>query len=232
MLIGVCTLNEAENISAVVTGLRAAIPAAQVLVVDDDSSDRTGAIVWDLAEQDDAIRLLVRKDERGLGTAILRAMQQAIDEGFEFFLNLDADLSHDPAQLPDLLARAQQSPPVDVVVGSRYIAGGAIEGWPLRRRMMSRMVNRFATTCLRLPISDCSGSMRCYRVAALREMGLDSIKSQGYSVLEEVLVRLHRQGCTMAEVPIKFTDRTRGESKLTFAEAVRSASRIVALMRK
>lgn len=229
MLIAVCTLNEAENIPAVIAGLRNAIPSAEIVVVDDDSNDGTGEWVATWARRDPAVRLVVRKEERGLGSAIRHAMALAVDGGFDFFLNLDADLSHDPAQLPRLLERARQEPKVDVVIGSRYVRGGAIEGWPLRRRMMSRMVNRFATLCLRLPVSDCSGSMRCYRVDTLREVGVDSLTSDGYSVLEEVLVRLHRQGSSMAEVPITFTDRIEGESKLTFREAIRSASRIFGL---
>ncbi len=232
VLIAVCTLNEADNIEEMVSGLRAAIPEADVLVVDDESSDGTGEVVSAIAQSDPAVRLIVRRGERGLGSAIRLAMAQAIEGDYQFFLNLDGDLSHDPAQLPSLLQRARQSPDVDVVIGSRYIAGGAIDGWPLRRRVMSRMVNGFATRCLRLPVADCSGSMRCYRVAALRAIGLDSIHSNGYSVLEELLVRLHRGGSKMAEVPITFTDRIKGESKLTLGETIRSATRMLSMMVK
>ena len=157
-------------------------------------------------------------------------MSYAIERNYEFLLNLDGDLSHDPAQLPALLDRAQRPPLVDVVVGTRYAPGGEIDGWPIRRRVISRMVNGFATKCLRLPVSDCSGSMRCYRVSALSRIGIDSIHSNGYSVLEEVLVRLHQAGSKMDEVPITFTNRAKGESKLTTGEAIRSASRMLALM--
>jgi dolichol-phosphate mannosyltransferase len=212
-----------------ILGLRSAVPQADLLVIDDDSTDGTAGIIQLLADGDPAINLVVRKDERGLGGAIRLAMMQAERQGYDYFLNLDADLSHDPAELPKLLERARSEPRVDVVVGSRYIGGGAIEGWPLRRRIMSRLVNGFAKVCLRLPISDCSGSMRCYRVEALRRIGLETLRSQGYSILEEVLVRLHRSGSEMAEVPITFTDRVEGESKLTLLEAVRSASRILSM---
>jgi dolichol-phosphate mannosyltransferase len=228
-LIGVCTLNEAENIRPMLLGLRSAIPNADVLVIDDDSSDGTAQWVMNLADADPAVKLIVRRDERGLGSAIRLAMMHAERNDYEFFLNLDADLSHDPAELPGLLERAKTAPQVDVVIGSRYVPGGAIDGWPLRRRMMSRIVNGFATLCLRLPVSDCSGSMRCYRVDALRGIGLETLRSDGYSILEEVLVRLHRSGSEMAEVPITFTDRVQGESKLTLREAIRSASRIFAM---
>ena len=121
-------------------------------------------------------------------------MEDAIAGGYDYFLNLDGDLSHDPDQLPTLLHRMKQPPTVDVVIGSRYIRGGAIDGWPLHRRMMSRMVNGFATRVLRLPVSDCSGSMRCYRVAALRRIGVENIRSDGYSVLEELLVASASRG--------------------------------------
>ena len=118
---------------------------------------------------------------------------------------------------------------IDVVIGSRYAEGGSIVGWPLHRKLMSRMVNGFATSCLRLPVRDCSGSMRCYRVAALERVGMQSMRVNGYAVLEEILVKLVRQGSKMAEVPITFTDRRRGESKLTFREAVRSSAQMLRL---
>lgn len=213
------------------TGLRQAIPMADILVVDDQSNDGTGELVLGFANEDPAIRLVVREHERGLGSAIRKAMQVAVDEGYDYFMNLDGDLSHDPAQLPSLLEMAQSDPKIDVVIGSRYVTGGAIVGWPVHRKLMSRLVNRFATVCLGLPVKDCSGSMRCYRVGALVELNLETIKSQGYAVLEELLVKLHRQGAKMAEVPITFTDRQRGKSKLTLTEALRSTAQIISMAR-
>jgi len=129
----------------------------------------------------------------------------------------------------DLRERTQQDPSIDVVVGSRYAPGGSIVGWPMRRKIMSRMVNRFATLCLRLPVKDCSGSMRCYRVEALAKLGLENLRVNGYAVLEEVLMRLHQRGEGMAEVPITFTERERGQSKLSLREAVRSMLQIISL---
>lgn len=223
-LIGVCTYEEASNIRSLLTELREAIPEADILVVDDNSPDGTGRIVGEMADGDPRIRLLVRRDERGLGTAIVRAATEAIDGGYDFFLNMDGDHSHDPRDLARMFEVAQQSPDVDVVVGSRYVKGGSIEGWPIHRRYMSRMVNRFAVLCLRLTVSDCSGSIRCYRVAALREVNITTLRCQGYALLEELLMRLSQRGHKMTEVPITFTDRTQGESKLTLREAVRSIS--------
>lgn len=226
-MIGVCTLNEAANIVPLIEGLRRAIPAAEILVVDDNSSDQTASLVEELAKHEDHLKLHVRVNERGLGSAIRFAMTRAMDGGYEYFLNLDGDLSHQPDQLPALLARAQQPPRVDVVIGSRYVNGGSIVGWPRHRRLMSRLVNRFATLCLRLPVRDCSGSMRCYRVEALREI-LPAISGvDGYAILEQVLIALHRRGGKMAEVPITFTDRRYGESKLTLREAIRSTRQIL-----
>jgi dolichol-phosphate mannosyltransferase len=222
VLIAVCTYQESQNIEAILVGLRQSFPDAFLLVVDDNSPDGTADLVREAQREDDRLSLVVRKNQRGLGSAIVDAMRYAVAEGYEFFLNLDADLSHDPKQLPMLLERARSIPKVDVVIGSRYVPGGEIVGWPLRRRLMSKMVNRFAIGFLRLPVRDCSGSMRCYRTAALDALDLDSLQCTGYALLEELLVRLNRNGSPMTEVPITFTERERGHSKLTIKEAFRS----------
>lgn len=228
-MVGVCTYNEAANIEPLLARLRAALPSADLLIVDDDSPDGTAQRVRALSADDGAIRLLVRENQRGLGGAIRLAMETAIDDGYDYFLNLDGDLSHDPDQLPELLRTARASSEVDVVIGSRYLPGGSIQGWPLRRKIMSRLVNGFATLCLDLPVKDCSGSMRCYRVAALRSLDLATIESNGYAFLEEVLVHLNRRGAAMVEVPITFTERKHGQSKLTLREASQSAMKMFGL---
>ncbi len=228
VLIGVCTLNEIENITPLLQRLRVAFPDADIVVIDDSSSDGTAESVSRMTAEDPRIQLIVRQ-QRGLGGAIRHAMRIALEGGYDFFLNLDGDLSHEPEQLPLLLKRARQKPPVDVVIGSRYVDGGAIVGWPLHRIVMSRLVNRFATFGLRLPVLDCSGSMRCYRVAALREIEIETLRSNGYAVLEEILVKLLRHGSRMDEVPITFTDRRRGQSKLTPREAFRSVMQMFAM---
>ncbi|MCO8123022.1 polyprenol monophosphomannose synthase [Stieleria sp. TO1_6] len=221
-LIALCTYQEAQNIRAMVDGLREAFPDAILLVVDDNSPDGTAGLVRRMQAGDDNLQLIVRHDERGLGSAIVRAMKHAVANGHRYFLNLDADQSHDPRQLPKLLQTAESDPELDVVIGSRYVDGGKIVGWPLRRRIMSKMVNRFATGFLNLPVKDCSGSMRCYRTQALQELELDSLQCTGYAVLEELLVKINRSGGKMAEVPITFTERELGHSKLTLKEAYRS----------
>ena len=231
VLIAVCTLNEAENVERMVQELRRVLPDAEVLVVDDDSPDGTAAIVRGLARGDTKIRVDVRS-KRGLGGAIRHAMQAAIDGGYDWFINLDGDFSHDPNRLPGMLSAATAVEGVDVVVGSRYVKGGVINGWPMRRKVMSRLVNGFATRILRLPVSDCSGSMRCYRVSKLAEVDIAKMESEGYSVLEEILVKLHQRDAKMVEVPISFTDRALGESKLSTKEAVGAMWKIIGLVRK
>ncbi|WP_419581116.1 polyprenol monophosphomannose synthase [Stieleria magnilauensis] len=222
LLIAICTYQESQNIQAMLVGLRRAFPDACLMVVDDNSPDGTADLVREAQRSDPRIELIVRRDKRGLGSAIVDAMKYAVARGYRFFVNLDADQSHDPAQLPDLVERARADQDLAVVIGSRYVPGGEIVGWPLRRRLMSKLVNRFATAFLKLPVKDCSGSMRCYRTSALDAMDLDSLQCTGYAVLEELLVKLHRDGRKMSEVPITFTERELGHSKLTFAEAVRS----------
>ncbi len=263
ILVAVCTYNEAENIHAMLEGLREYLPLADLLVVDDDSPDGTAMIaekfiqseratsttidgplqdapVQDALVQDPSpklhlpqTQLIVRKGQRGLGGAIKRAIEFAIQGEYDLFVNLDGDVSHHPSQVPRLIATATDATSIqslpDVVVGSRYLPGGEIIGWPWRRRMMSRLVNRFATLFLRLPVSDCSGSMRCYRVSALKRINASKLRSEGYALLEELLVALVRSGATLAEVPITFTDRERGKSKLTAREATRSAFQIMKL---
>ena len=228
-MVAICTFNEAENIELMVSGLRQALPHADVIVVDDNSPDGTAQLVKAMSENDASVRLLVRQDERGLGSAIRFAMQHAIDHDYDYFMNLDGDLSHNPKQMQLLFSRALQDSGLAVVVGSRYVTGGQIVGWPVRRKLMSRMVNGFATTCLRLPVRDCSGSMRCYRVDALAKLGLKNLRVNGYAILEEVLLRLHQQGEQIVEVPITFTARERGHSKLTMSEAMRSMLQIISL---
>ena len=228
ILVGVCTLNESKNIESLIQQIRQAVPTADILIVDDQSEDGTGDIVSRLADSDKQIQLNVRA-QRGLGGAIRHAMIAAIKGQYDLFINMDGDLSHSPSDLPAMLGAQLGNDDLDVVIGSRYVAGGSIQGWPLHRRWMSRMVNRFAMLCLGLPVKDCSGSMRCYRVSALQDASAADLKSNGYSVLEEILVEMHRGGATMAEVPITFTDRTQGESKLTIRESVRSMVHMVKL---
>ncbi|WP_153558610.1 polyprenol monophosphomannose synthase [Roseimaritima sediminicola] len=223
LLVVVCTYNERENLPELLPRIRRALPEADVLIVDDDSPDGTGRWAEQQADGEDWLKVIVRRGERGLGGALKAAIAFACRERYDFLLNLDGDLSHRPEDLPRLLDSAVQSPdPPDVVVGSRYVAEGKIEGWPLHRRLMSRAVNGFATRVLRLPVKDCSGAFRCYRVAVLERLDMTQVRSDGYAMLEELLLALHRAGAKFAEIPITFADRETGESKLTTGETLRS----------
>lgn len=227
LLIGICTLREADNVVDMLGALRASCPHADLLVVDDQSEDGTADLARQFAARDHATAVAVRQPT-GLGGAIATTMQVAVKGSYDFLVNLDADFSHDPKSVPSLVQRCEDSG-AGVTIGSRYIAGGRIEGWPLYRRWMSRRINRMAIRRLHLPVSDCSGSMRCYRVDELRKLDPATLRSPGYAILEEILHRLNQQGTMMNEVPITFVDRREGESKLTLREAVRSFWQIVRL---
>lgn len=223
LLVMVCTFNEAGNLPLLLTEIALSLPEADVLVIDDESPDGTGDIAQTLARDNSRLHVISRHGKQGLGSAIRRGLQEAINRDYDFVLNIDADFSHSPADLPRLLqATIASNDPVDVTIGSRYVDGGRIDGWPLHRLVMSRLVNRFATLVLRLPVRDCSGGLRCYRVKSLRLIDLSSMSSTGYSIQQELLLRLRAAGASMREVPIVFTERTKGISKLTCWEAIRS----------
>ena len=166
-----------------------------------------------------------RAGKLGLGSATLEAIRFAIAHDYDVIVTMDADWSHDPAHLPELVAATAHA---DVAIGSRYVAGGTIDGWPRHRRVLSRAINRLSRAMLRLPIRDTSGAFRAYRVAKLRELDLDRIRSSGYAYLEEILWHLARADATFAEVPITFHARRAGRSKISIGEA---AGKIWTLLR-
>ncbi len=220
-LITVATYNERENLPPLVEAIFEQLPAAEMLVVDDGSPDGTGQWCDEYGRADPRLRCLHRSGKLGLGTAIVAAMRYAVEHDYDYMLNMDADFSHHPRYLPTITAAMDppDAPPADVVIGSRYVPGGGVEGWPLKRRLMSAAVNLYARTLLGLRPRDCSGGYRCYRVALLRRLDADSIISRGYSFQEEVLWRLKGLGARFREVPILFADRQRGTSKINGREA-------------
>jgi dolichol-phosphate mannosyltransferase len=209
-LVALATYNEIENLPRLVDELFAVLPNADILVVDDNSPDGTGRWCDERASVEPRLRCLHRESKLGLGSATIEAMRFAIDRGYDKLVTMDSDLSHDPAHLPSLL---EASTHTDVAIGSRYCPGGAIDGWPLHRRLMSRLLNGLTRTVLHLPVRDSSGSYRVYRISKLREIELNSIQSGGYAYLEEILSHLTRAGASFAEVPITFRDRQAGHSK-------------------
>jgi dolichol-phosphate mannosyltransferase len=221
------TYNEIENLPSLVEEIFRAVPHVDFLAVDDNSPDGTGQWCDAQADTNQKIHCLHRTGKQGLGTAIIAGMKYAIDYGYDYVVNVDADFSHHPRYLPAMLAgmegrSAEGSSiglPVDVMIGSRYVPGGGTVGWPLKRKLMSRSVNLYARTLLWLKPHDVSGGYRCYRVSKLKELPLDQIRSRGYSFQEEVLWLLRRHGATFGETPIMFADRERGQSKINSSEA-------------
>lgn len=221
-LVTLATYNEMANLPALVEELLRYAPQVDVLVIDDNSPDGTGRWCDQQAERDRRIRCLHRSGKLGLGSAIVAGMRYALEHGYDYVLNMDADFSHHPRYVPELIAAMQpdDGPAVDVAIGSRYVAGGGVQGWPWRRRFMSRAINLYARWLLWLAPRDCSGAFRCYRTAVLQKVDLDRIRSRGYSFQEEVLWHLRRAGAHFAEVPIVFVDRQRGVSKINTREAL------------
>lgn len=220
-LIVVATYNERENLPQLVEEVFRYVPEAHLLVIDDNSPDGTGAWCDERAAADSRLHCLHRAGKLGLGTALVAGMQYAIEHGYQYMLSMDADFSHQPKYIPDLIAGMDGNGHghVDVMIGSRYIPGGGIEGWPLKRHFMSRSVNLYSRWLLGLRPKDCSGGFRCYRVSRLRQLDFGEIKAHGYAFQEEMLWRLKRLGCRIAESPIVFVDRVRGQSKIDAHEA-------------
>jgi dolichol-phosphate mannosyltransferase len=227
LLVSLATYDEAKNLEPLVHEIRKHAPHAEILVIDDDSPDGTGAIADRLVETVPGVHVLHRPRKSGLGTAVLAGMKFAIENGFDYFLNLDADFSHPPRFIPAILAGMEQK---DVMIGSRYVPGGGVEGdFNLKRKFMSTGINVYARLFLGLRTRDNSGSYRCYRVSKLRQIDLSQVKSRGYSFMEEILYWCRTVGCTMGETPILFENRRAGYSKINKAEAIKALQIIAEL---
>jgi len=224
LLVTIATYNERENLPELVAAIWEQAAAARILVIDDNSPDGTGQWCDEKAAGEPRLKCLHRSGKLGLGTATIAGMQYAIEHDYDYVLNMDADFSHHPRYIPAILAAMEQA---DVSIGSRYCPGGGTKDWPARRRFMSWAVNTYARMLLGLGPRDTSGAFRCYRVALLKQLDFAAIKSRGYSFQEEILWRLKRLGARMAEVPIVFADRERGQSKINRQEAF-NAIRLIA----
>jgi dolichol-phosphate mannosyltransferase len=225
VVVVLCTYNEVENLPKLFGQLDEHLPHADRLVVDDNSPDGTSE--WVLSRRQTELdtngrpqtNLLRRSGKLGLGTALRDGIRWCLEQDFEFLINLDADISHQPLAAPEML-RLARTEKLDVVVGTRYAAGGSSPGLPLHRKVISRCLNSYALRILGLPITDCSGSYRCYRVSKLRELDLTQLTCPGYGFLEEILVALKRKDARFGEVPIAFDCRYAGESKLSLNDAL------------
>lgn len=226
LLITVCTYNELENIRQLVPELRAVVPEADILVIDDNSPDRTSAAVAEIQKTDSHVLLLTRSGKLGLGTALLAGFRYGIEHQYDLLLNMDADFSHDPRYIPDLLKSMDRC---DVAIGSRYVDGGGAVDWNWYRRLISRSINLYARLLLGLKTQDNSGSYRCYRVTKLAEVDWDRVICPGYGFMEEVIYRCRAVGCTFEETPIMFEDRRHGVTKINWKEAVGALTAILQL---
>jgi dolichol-phosphate mannosyltransferase len=224
ILVSLATYNERDNLAPLLAEIHKAVPSAELLVIDDNSPDGTGQLADELAAGNPHLHVLHRPGKLGLGTAILAGMNFALEHNFDLFVNMDADFSHHPRYLPAILAGMDGH---DVMIGSRYVAGGGSANWPLSRRLMSRSVNTLVSLLMRIPAHDCSGAYRCYRVSKLRQSQLERVRSRGYSFQQEVLYRCRKAGCKIGETPILFENRRAGKSKVNVAEAVRSIAMLL-----
>jgi glycosyltransferase involved in cell wall biosynthesis len=212
-LVVVPTYLEAPNIGEVLTRIRAALPGADVLVVDDNSPDGTGALAEAAAAELGQIEVLHRPSKDGLGPAYRAGLGLGLERGYDVLVQMDADLSHDPATLPTLLGAIEGG--ADVAIGSRYVPGGSIPHWPWHRRALSRWGNAYTGAALRTGVADATSGFRSYRATRLDAIGLADTRATGYGIQIEIAYRMSKAGATIVEVPIAFTDRTRGASKMS-----------------
>jgi dolichol-phosphate mannosyltransferase len=208
------TYNERENLDPIVARVRSSVPGADVLVVDDNSPDGTGELADKLSTGDQQISVLHRPGKGGLGAAYIAGFGWALERGYAAMIEMDADGSHQPEDLPRLLRALEGA---DLVIGSRWIPGGTVRNWPKSREALSRGANTYARLMLRVPIRDTTAGFRAYRAETLRAIALDTVRSQGYCFQIDLTLRAVNAGLTVLEVPITFIDRTRGASKMSRA---------------
>ncbi len=207
------TYQEAENVAEVLRRLRAAAPSADVLVVDDSSPDGTAAIAKAAGHELGGVDVLVRPAKSGLGSAYRAGFAEGLERGYDILVEMDSDLSHDPARLPALLRAVEAG--ADLALGSRYVPGGSIPNWPFHRRWLSRSGNRYADLLLRLSVRDATSGFRAYRADALRRIDLGSVRADGYGFQIEMAYRVCGNGGRIVELPIEFVDREKGASKMS-----------------
>ena len=215
------TYNEAADLAPLVRAVLSSVPAARVLVVDDASPDGTGRIADGLAAELAAVEVLHRPAKAGLRQAYVSGFAHALAAGASHVVEMDADFSHDPADLPRLLARAEAG--ADLVLGSRYVPGGGVAGWGAGRRAISRAGCAYAQHVLGVPVRDLTGGFKCFRAGALRAIDYASVRSQGYAFQVELTYRALRRGLRVEEVPITFRERTHGASKMSGRIALEAA---------
>jgi dolichol-phosphate mannosyltransferase len=226
-LIVVPTYNERENVEGIAARLLAALPVADVLFVDDNSPDGTGALLDEMATADQRIHVMHRAGKLGLGTAYIEGFGWGLPRGYDYLFEMDADGSHDPKYLPDMLALADDG--ADVVVGSRNIPGGGTVNWGVGRKIISRGGSLYARTILGLDVRDVTAGFVCWRRAALELIDYRTVSSNGYSFQIEMKYRAHKHGLSIVETPIVFVDRRVGQSKMSRAIVIEALAKVWAL---
>jgi dolichol-phosphate mannosyltransferase len=216
VLVVVPTYNEKENIEKFTAAVHANLPGAHILIVDDNSPDGTGAIADRLSEANATIHVLHRQQKEGLGKAYIEGFQWALERDYDFIIQTDADFSHDPKDLPRLLATAQE---YDLVIGSRYKGGCRVLNWPLPRLMLSYGAGIYVRLLTRLPVMDPTGGFKCFNRKVLASIELNAIAAEGYGFQIEVTHKAWRKGFSIKEIPIVFADRVAGTSKMSLAIA-------------
>ncbi len=212
ILVCIPTYDERDNLPGTVRRLRAAVPEADVLIIDDASPDGTGAIADEMAASDGQIQVLHRAGKAGLGAAYVAGFAWGLEHGYDVLVEMDADGSHTPEELPRLLSALNDA---DVVLGSRWMPGGEVRNWPKSRLVLSRGGNAYVRTALGMPLSDATGGFRAYRAQVLRSLALETVSSQGYCFQVDLVWQAWRQGRRVLEVPITFVERERGKSKMS-----------------
>ena len=223
VLVIIPTYQERESLPLIVARLRKAVPAAHVLVADDNSPDGTGKIADELAASDDHLHVLHRPAKKGLGAAYVAGFEWALAAGYDAIVEMDADGSHQPEQLPDLLSALADA---DVVLGSRWVAGGKVSNWPKSREVLSRAANAYARFIIGIPLRDTTGGYRAYRAAVLRSFDLTTVRSQGYCFQVDLALRSWERGYRIVEVPITFVERELGASKMNRGIVVEAFLRV------
>ncbi|MGP4000070.1 polyprenol monophosphomannose synthase [Streptomyces sp. 8N706] len=219
-LVIIPTFNEAENIKPIVARVRAAVPDAHILVADDNSPDGTGKLADELVAEDDQVHVLHRKGKEGLGAAYIAGFRWGIERGYDVLVEMDADGSHQPEELPRLLTALKSA---DLVLGSRWVPGGRVVNWPTSRKFISRGGSIYSRVLLDMPIRDITGGFRAFRKETLESLGMDAVASQGYCFQVDLAWRAVKAGFHVVEVPITFVERVHGDSKMSrdiFVEAL------------
>ncbi|WP_248963357.1 polyprenol monophosphomannose synthase [Sphaerisporangium perillae] len=224
VLVIVPTYNERENLPVIVGRVRAAVPDAHLLIADDNSPDGTGEVADELAAGDQHVHVLHRPGKQGLGAAYFAGFHWGLAEGYDVLVEMDADGSHQPEELPLLLKALAEG--ADLVIGSRYVPGGELVNWPASRKALSRGANTYVRIMLGVPVRDATAGFRAYRASALGKIVLDEVQSQGYCFQVDLTLRTVRQGLRVTEVPITFVERTVGASKMSRAVFVEALWRV------